>query len=64
MIELEPPIPRAEEQEEYAKRERESVALWHWNDDWYENSLIRGQAWAEAKQEFLRSNPWARQWFS
>jgi hypothetical protein len=44
-----PPEPPS--QEEW-QRQRESLALWHWDDDWYENKLIRNKAWAEAKDEF------------
>jgi hypothetical protein len=32
-------FPTAEELEAYAKRERESIALWMWVDVYYENEL-------------------------
>jgi hypothetical protein len=41
--------PTAEELEAYARRKRESVALWMWNDDHYENQLLWKKAWAEAE---------------
>jgi hypothetical protein len=48
---LEPNFPSAEQLEASAKRARESVALWMWNDDWYENNLIWQQVIAEVKEE-------------
>jgi hypothetical protein len=44
-------MPTAEQLEERAKAQRESVALWVWNDDWYENNLIWQQVIAEVKEE-------------
>ena len=64
MIELEPPIPRAEELEACAKAHREGVALWMWNDDYFENILLWMEIWAEAKEEMMKKNPWMRQFIS
>jgi hypothetical protein len=44
-------FPSAEELQAGAKAQRESVALWVWNDDWYENNLIWQQVIAEVKEE-------------
>ena len=44
-------MPTAEQLEERAKAQRESVALWVWNDDWYENNLIWQQVIAAVKEE-------------
>jgi hypothetical protein len=49
MIDLEPPIPRAEELEACAKAQREGVALWIWNDDYFENVLLWMEIWANEK---------------
>jgi hypothetical protein len=54
MIDLEPPIPNAEELEAGAKAQRESVALWMWNDDWFENNLIWQQVISRVKEEAVR----------
>jgi hypothetical protein len=48
MIELEPPIPSAEELQSYADRERERIPyelLWLWNE------LMWREAWARAKEQ-------------
>jgi hypothetical protein len=49
MIELEPDFPTAEQLEACAKRARQGVALWVWNDDHYENQLLWKKAWVEAE---------------
>jgi len=33
-------MPNAQEMEASARRQRERVALWVWNDDYYENQLL------------------------
>jgi hypothetical protein len=63
MSKLEPPIPTAEELEACVKQARESVALWVWNDDYFENILLWMEIWAEAKKEAMRTMPWTRQYF-
>jgi hypothetical protein len=64
MIDLEPPIPTAEELEACAKAQREGVALWIWNDDYFENILLWMEIWAVAKEEMMKKNPWMRQFIS
>lgn len=49
--------PTAEELEEGNRRLRERVALWIWNDDWYENNLIWQQVIAEVKEERAKAGP-------
>ncbi|MFZ2080525.1 MAG: hypothetical protein WAV38_28530 [Xanthobacteraceae bacterium] len=66
-IELEPPIPTAEELQSYADRERESVAIFRLFGPAYYEDVYRLNEWlwemifAQAKEEFLRKEPWARQ---
>jgi len=48
---LEPPIPWPEEIEAANRRIRESVALWMWNDDYYENDLIWREVIVQVKEE-------------
>jgi hypothetical protein len=51
MIDLEPPVPTAEQLEASLKRERESTALWVWNDDYYESELLMREIIEQAKEE-------------
>ena len=51
-------FPFAEQLEAGAKAQRESVALWMWNDDYYENQLIWAEVFAQVKAE---AEPWVRQ---
>jgi hypothetical protein len=53
--------PTAEQLEACAKGQREGVALWVWNDDYFENILLWMEIWAEAKEEMMKKNPWVRQ---
>jgi hypothetical protein len=55
-------MPTAEELEACAKAQREGVALWIWNDDYFENILLWMEIWAEAKEEMMKKNPWMRQY--
>ena len=50
-----PPTP------EELQRQRESVALWHWNDDLHENGLIWREVMAQVKKELWDKEPWMRQ---
>ena len=45
--------PTAEQLEADAKRARESVALWVWNDDYYENELLMHEIIDQAKEEMF-----------
>jgi hypothetical protein len=62
--------PTAEELETSAKAQRESTAIWRlFGPAYYEDVYnLREWLWAmiinEAKEEFLRDNPWARQFIS
>jgi hypothetical protein len=59
-IELEPPIPTAEELQSYADRER--LRLFGAYQDVYRLSeWLWAMIFAQAKEEFLRKEPWARQ---
>ena len=43
--------PTPEQLEAYAKRVRESVALWVWNDDYYENEQLMREIIEQAREE-------------
>jgi hypothetical protein len=45
-------LPTAEQGLADARRRREKVALWVWNDDWHENQLIAAALIAEMKAEW------------
>jgi hypothetical protein len=64
ITDLEPDFPTAEQLEACAKAQREGVALWIWNDDYFENILLWMEIWAEAKQEMMKKNPWMRQFIT
>jgi hypothetical protein len=59
-LELEPPIPTAEELQAYADRERERIP--NYELLWLLNQVMWREAWAQAKEEVWRTQPWVRQW--
>jgi hypothetical protein len=62
--------PTAEQKEASAKRERESIAIYRLFGPAYYEDVYRLREWLtamlieQAKEEFLRNNAWARQYFS
>jgi hypothetical protein len=69
-IELQPDFPSAELLEAGAKAQRERLAIWRLFGPAYYEDVYRLNQWmlemifAEAQEEFLRNNAWARRYFS
>jgi hypothetical protein len=60
-------MPTAEELQSSADRERESLTIWRLHGPAYYEDVYRLNQWmlemliAQAKEEFLRKEPWGRQ---
>ena len=60
-------MPTAEELQSSADRERESLTIWRLHGPAYYEDVYRLNEWlwemifAQAKEEYLRDNPWVRQ---
>jgi hypothetical protein len=61
ITDIDPPPPTAEEMEASNRRNRETVALWVFNDNFEENGFLHGPNWATVKKEFMKTNPYFEQ---
>ncbi len=57
-------MPGAEELEAFARKRRESVALWMWGDDYYESEALIRAIIEQAKEEVMKNEPWTREYLS
>jgi len=56
-------MPKPKVLEEGAQRDRESVALWMFNDDYHESQLLLRPIIQQAKEELMKRKPWMRKYF-